>query len=74
MSNPVLQRFDLTGRTVVITGAGGALCGAMADALASMGVILHIDQATGKLSRRASKVIAYTAMDRYGCADDKWDI
>jgi NAD(P)-dependent dehydrogenase (short-subunit alcohol dehydrogenase family) len=41
-----LQRFDLAGRAVVITGAGGALCGAMADALASMGVkvaLLDID-------------------------------
>jgi NAD(P)-dependent dehydrogenase (short-subunit alcohol dehydrogenase family) len=38
MSNAILQRFDLSGKTVVVTGGGGALCGAMADALGTMGV------------------------------------
>jgi len=38
MNNEILQRFDLDGRTVVITGGGGELCGAMADALGMMGV------------------------------------
>ncbi len=34
----ILKRFDLTGKVAVITGAGGALCGNMADALGTMGV------------------------------------
>lgn len=38
MNNAVLQRFDLEGRTIVITGGGGVLCGTMADALGTMGV------------------------------------
>ena len=38
MKEAILQRFDLDGRAVVITGGGGALCGAMADALGTMGV------------------------------------
>lgn len=38
MNNTILQRFDLDGRVAVITGGGGALCGAMADALGTMGV------------------------------------
>ena len=29
MSNAILQRFDLSGKVVVITGGGGELCGAM---------------------------------------------
>ena len=46
MNGAILQQFDLKGRTVAITGAGGALCGAMADALGAMGVnvaVLDID-------------------------------
>ncbi len=74
MSIPVLQRFDLAGRPAVITGAGGALCGTTADALASIWVILHIDQATGKLLPRARKVIARTPMGRCDCADHKRDL
>ncbi len=34
----VLKRFDLTGKVVAITGGGGELCGAMAEALGAMGV------------------------------------
>jgi len=38
MSKSVMQRFELSGKVAVITGAGGALCGAMAEALAAIGV------------------------------------
>jgi len=38
MNNAILKRFDLEGRVAAITGGGGALCGAMADALGQMGV------------------------------------
>ena len=34
----VLKSFDLRGRTAAITGGGGELCGAMAQALSGMGV------------------------------------
>src|SRR5512139_982143 len=38
MNNDILKRFDLTGRVGAITGGGGELCGAMAEALGTMGV------------------------------------
>jgi NAD(P)-dependent dehydrogenase (short-subunit alcohol dehydrogenase family) len=38
MGNDVLKRFDLSGKIVAITGGGGELCGAMAEALGAMGV------------------------------------
>jgi NAD(P)-dependent dehydrogenase (short-subunit alcohol dehydrogenase family) len=56
MSNAVLQRFDLAGRTAVITGGGGALCGAMADALGAMGVkvaVLDISQEKSEIRAQA---------------------
>ncbi len=34
---PESQQLDLTGRTVIITGGGGVLCGCMAQALAARG-------------------------------------
>ncbi len=47
MKSDVLKRFDLTGKIAAITGAGGGLCGAMAEALGAMDVkvvLLDIDQ------------------------------
>lgn len=41
-----MKRFDLTGKVAAITGGGGDLCGAMAEALGAMGVkvaVLDID-------------------------------
>ncbi len=38
MSNPILDQFNLAGGVAVITGAGGALCGALARALGQVGV------------------------------------
>jgi len=38
MKNDILKRFDLTGKVVAITGGGGELCGAMAEALGATGV------------------------------------
>ncbi|MCX5818718.1 MAG: SDR family oxidoreductase [Deltaproteobacteria bacterium] len=58
MNNPILQRFDLGGRTVVITGGGGELCGAMADALGAMGVkVAVLDISLEKAETRAQAVI-----------------
>ncbi len=46
MKRNIFKRFDLTGKVVAITGGGGELCGAMAEALGAMGVkvaVLDID-------------------------------
>jgi NAD(P)-dependent dehydrogenase (short-subunit alcohol dehydrogenase family) len=58
MNHAILQRFDLNGRTAVITGGGGALCGAMADALGAMGVkVAVLDISLEKAETRAQAVI-----------------
>jgi NAD(P)-dependent dehydrogenase (short-subunit alcohol dehydrogenase family) len=55
--NPVLQQFDLSGRVAAITGAGGELCGAMAQALGQMGVsIAVLDLALDKAEARAESI------------------
>ena len=57
-NNAILQRFDLGGRTIVITGGGGELCGAMADALGAMGVkVAVLDISLEKAETRAQAVI-----------------
>ncbi|MFA5915440.1 MAG: SDR family NAD(P)-dependent oxidoreductase, partial [Burkholderiales bacterium] len=57
MSNAILQRFDLGGKSVVITGGGGALCGAMADALGAMGVkVAVLDISLEKAESRAQAI------------------
>ncbi len=38
MKTDVLKRFELTGKVAAITGAGGGLCGVMAEALGAAGV------------------------------------
>ena len=50
------ERFDLAGKVAAITGAGGALCGAMADALGAAGVkvaVLDIDGEKAETRARA---------------------
>jgi NAD(P)-dependent dehydrogenase (short-subunit alcohol dehydrogenase family) len=57
MNSAILQRFDLEGRTVAITGGGGALCGAMADALGTMGVkVAILDISLEKAEFRAQAI------------------
>ena len=57
MSNSLLQRFDLSANTAVITGGGGALCGAMADALGTMGVkVAVLDISLEKAELRAQAI------------------
>ena len=56
MEGSLAERFDLTGRVAAITGAGGALCGAMADALGAAGVkvaVIDIDGAKADARARA---------------------
>ena len=42
MTNEILKRFDLRGKVAAVTGGGGELCGAMADALGAMGVAVAV--------------------------------
>jgi hypothetical protein len=54
----LLQRFNLTGKTAAITGAGGELCGAMAQALGAVGVkVAILDISPEKAEVRAQSVI-----------------
>jgi NAD(P)-dependent dehydrogenase (short-subunit alcohol dehydrogenase family) len=54
----ILQRFDLTGKIAAITGGGGELCGAMAEALGAAGVkVVVLDIALEKAEVRAQSVI-----------------
>jgi len=65
VSGAILQRFDLRGRTAAITGAGGALCGAMADALGTMGVkvaVLDIDRKNAEARAQAINRAGGTAL------------
>jgi NAD(P)-dependent dehydrogenase (short-subunit alcohol dehydrogenase family) len=69
MNNAVLQRFDLDGKTVVITGGAGALCGAMADALGTMGVkvaVLDISLEKAQIRAQAITRSGGTAL-AFGC-------
>jgi NAD(P)-dependent dehydrogenase (short-subunit alcohol dehydrogenase family) len=69
MNRAILQRFDLSGKSVVITGAGGALCGAMADALGTMGVkvaILDISLEKAEIRAQAINRTSGTAL-AFGC-------
>jgi len=55
--NEILQRFDLSGKVAVITGAGGELCGVMAGALGRMGVAVAVlDLRLDKAEARAESI------------------
>ena len=58
MQRDLSERFDLSGKVAAITGAGGALCGAMADALGTAGVkVAVIDIDAEKAEARAQSII-----------------
>jgi NAD(P)-dependent dehydrogenase (short-subunit alcohol dehydrogenase family) len=57
MDNEILRRFDLSGKVAIITGGGGELCGAMADALGAMGVkVAVLDVSLEKAENRAQAI------------------
>jgi NAD(P)-dependent dehydrogenase (short-subunit alcohol dehydrogenase family) len=57
VKDAIFRRFDLSGKVVVITGGGGELCGAMADALGAMGVkVAVLDISLEKAEARAQAV------------------
>ncbi len=58
MHSNLSNRFDLSGKVAAVTGAGGALCGAMADALGAAGVkVAVIDIDAHKAEARAQAII-----------------
>ncbi len=58
MKSDILKRFDLSGKVAAITGGGGELCGAMAEALGSMSVkVAVLDIELEKAEARSVRVI-----------------
>ena len=57
MKKDVMRLFNIRGKTAVITGGGGELCGAMAQALGSLGVrVAVLDISLEKAEQRAEAV------------------
>jgi NAD(P)-dependent dehydrogenase (short-subunit alcohol dehydrogenase family) len=57
VTNEILKRFELKGKTAAITGGGGDLCGHMAKALGAMGVkVAVLDISLEKAEARAQAV------------------
>jgi NAD(P)-dependent dehydrogenase (short-subunit alcohol dehydrogenase family) len=77
MNDAILKRFDLEGRVAAVTGGGGALCGAMADALGQMGVkVAVLDLSPEAAEARAKAITAAGGTARAFACDvlDKTDI
>ena len=54
MTDAILKRFDVRGKTAAITGGGGDLCGHMAEALGAIGVkVAVLDISLEKAESRA---------------------
>src|SRR5512136_2371616 len=57
MTEEILKRFDVSGKTAAITGGGGDLCGHMAEALGGAGVkVAVLDISLEKAEARAQSV------------------
>jgi NAD(P)-dependent dehydrogenase (short-subunit alcohol dehydrogenase family) len=57
MTNAILKRFDLGGKTAAVTGGGGDLCGHMVETLGAMGVkVVVMDINLKKAEARAQAV------------------
>ena len=70
MTGNILERFDLSGKTAAITGGGGELCGAMAQALGAMGVkVAVLDVSPEKAEARARAVVKAGGAARAFCCD-----
>ena len=70
MSKGAMEQFALNGKTAVITGAGGALCGVIAQALSQVGVrvaILDINEA--KAREREEAITAAGGEAKAFCCD-----
>jgi NAD(P)-dependent dehydrogenase (short-subunit alcohol dehydrogenase family) len=69
MTEEIVKRFDVSGKTAAITGGGGDLCGHMAEALGAMGVkVAVLDINMQKAEARAESVVrAGGAAEPYRC-------
>lgn len=67
-TEPAMKRFDLKDKIVAVTGGGGALCGAMATALAGLGVRTAIIDKHPENARKREKAILQA-----GGAARSWD-
>jgi len=69
MTNAILERFDLSGKTATVTGGGGDLCGHMVEVLGAMGVkVAVLDISLEKAEARAQCVSrAGGEAEAYGC-------
>jgi NAD(P)-dependent dehydrogenase (short-subunit alcohol dehydrogenase family) len=57
MTTKIMKMFDLQGRIAAITGGGGELCGAMAEALGSIGVKVALLDIDGQKAGQRETVI-----------------
>ena len=55
--NALLKMYDFTGRTIVVTGATGVLCGAMAKALVGCGANVAI---LARSREKGEATVSYT--------------
>ncbi|NTU48520.1 MAG: SDR family NAD(P)-dependent oxidoreductase, partial [Syntrophobacteraceae bacterium] len=69
MTNAILKRFDLSGKSAAVIGGGGDLCGHMVEALGAMGVkVAVVDISLEKAKARAQSVTrAGGAAEAYRC-------
>jgi NAD(P)-dependent dehydrogenase (short-subunit alcohol dehydrogenase family) len=69
MTDAILKRFDLSGKTAAVTGGGGDLCGHMVEALGAMGVkVAVLDISLEKAEARAQSVCRVGgAAEAYQC-------
>jgi len=57
MKQAIMRQFDLSGKVAAITGAGGALCGTMAQALAGVGVKVAVLDINVDMAREREEAI-----------------
>jgi len=69
MTNAILERFDLGGKTAAITGGGGDLCGHMAESLGAMGVRVAVLDISLEKAQARSQAVAKTGgvAEAYRC-------
>ena len=69
MTNAILERFDLSGKTAAITGGGGDLCGHMAESLGAMGVRVAVLDISLEKAQARSQAVAKTGgvAEAYRC-------
>ena len=74
MTNAILERFDLSGKTAAITGGGGDLCGHMAESLGAMGVRVAVLDISLEKAQARSQAVAKTGGVAEGYRCDVLDV